>query len=106
MSAIGLFPPPIRRYLGDFVAKSRRVRVVRAGLIALALLLAWTLVVAGIDRFVPLPQWVRGALLAIELLAAAAGVFKPLPATPPRTVDWIDPPPHNERRQPNLSPRL
>src|SRR5258706_14319136 len=106
MRASGSLPPPIRRFLGDFVAKSRRVRVARAGLIALALLLAWTLVVEGIDRFVPLPEWVRGALLASELLAAAAVVFQPLHDPLRRRGDWIDASPPIERRNPTLNQRL
>ena len=36
MSAITPFPPPIRRYLGDFVARTRRVRLVRATVVAAA----------------------------------------------------------------------
>src|SRR5258706_9351264 len=106
MRASGSLPPPIRRFLGDFVAKSRRVRVARAGLIALALLLAWTLVVAGIDRFVPLPEWVRGALLASELLAAAAVVFKPPPEAPQPPPAWVGAPPQIQRPNPTPSPPL
>jgi hypothetical protein len=106
MSAIGLFPPSIRRYLGDFVARSRRVRVARSGLIALALLLAWTLTVAAIDRFVPLSAWVRGMLLAAELFAAATIIFGPLREALLRRIDWVDASQQIERRNPSLGERL
>src|SRR3954451_10900860 len=106
MSAIALFPTPIRRYLGDFVARSRRIRVARAGLIALALVLAWTLIVAGIDRFLPLPGWARGTLLAGELLAAAAILAGPLRDALRRRINWIDASQEIERRNHSLGQRL
>jgi hypothetical protein len=106
MSAVGLFPPPIRRYLGDFVATSRRVRVARAGLIALALLLACMLTVAAVDRFLPLPAWARGLLLVGELLAAAAVMAGPLREALRRRVDWIAASQQIERRNPTLGQRL
>jgi len=97
-AAAPTLPPPIRRYLSDFVAHSRRVRVARAVLLAAAFVLAWTLAVAALDRVLPLPSWLRAALLAIEISAAAAILWRPLRSALRRNVDWVEASAQLERR--------
>jgi hypothetical protein len=106
MSAIGLFPSPIRRYLSDFVAKSRRIRVVRAGLIALGFVLAWTLLIGLIDRFTALSTWIRAIFLLVEGTGVVAIMTAPIRAALRRRVDWVEASQQIERHNSTLGQRL
>src|SRR5688572_4465855 len=106
MSAISVFPAPIRRYLGDYVARSRRLRVVRAGLVTLAFAVAWTLVVALVDRSFALPAWVRVGLLVVQAAGAVAILSGPIRCALRRRVDWVEASVEIERRNAALGQRL
>jgi hypothetical protein len=106
MSAIAPFPQPIHRYLREFVARSRRVRLARAALVAVAYVLAWTLIVAVIDRLTAMPGWVRGALLAAEGAAVVGILARPIRDALRRRVDWVEASAQVERRNPAMGQRL
>ena len=100
MSAIAPFPQPIHRYLRDFAARSRRVRLAHAALVAVAYVLAWTLTVGVIDRLTAMPGWVRGALLAAEGAAVVAILARPIRDALQRLVDWVEASAQVERPEP------
>src|SRR5437773_1916995 len=106
MSAIPAFPAPIRRYLDRFVARRRRLRLARAGLLALALVLGCTLVMAWVDRFAALPAWARAVVLIMELTGAALLLARPLHEALRRRVDWVEASEQVEARNGALGQRL
>src|SRR5688572_25479069 len=106
MSAVATFPPAIGQYLSDYVAARRRVKLVRAALIALSFVIAWTLVFSIADRLFPLPAAARAGLLAIQLVAALAIVARPVLEFFRRRVDWIQASEQLERANPSLAQRL
>src|SRR5690242_6402388 len=106
MSAIGMFPPQIRRYLGDYVARSRRVGVLRAGLVTVAFAVAWTLLVALVDRAFALPAWARVGLLGFEAFGVIVILARPIRSALRRRVDWVKASAESERRNSSLGQRL
>jgi hypothetical protein len=106
MSAIRLFPTPVGRYLSEFVAHGRRVRVARSLLVSVAVAVAWVLVVAGVDRFVGLPAWARLGLLVGLVVAVVGLVAGPVVRLFRREVDWVEAARQVERRNARLGQRL
>src|SRR6187401_2285280 len=100
MTALPIFPPPIRRYVADFVARASIVRLVRAILIGLALILASTLLVSLDDRLFAFSPTVRASLLLLQRLAALAIIARPALDLLRRNIDWIDASQQIERRDP------
>ncbi|HEY7116347.1 MAG TPA: hypothetical protein VH475_07170 [Tepidisphaeraceae bacterium] len=82
------------------------MRVARGALVALAFALAWTLIVAAIDRLLALPPWFRCLLLVVEAGGVAAILAGPLRDAIRRRVDWVEASEALERRNAALEQRL
>src|SRR5687768_1829649 len=103
MSALAPFPPVIRRFLSDHVARCRRVAVLRA----LVLATVWVgLVGFVLDRVVHLPAWVRIGWLALMAGGAVWLVARPVAAWVRRDVDWVRAAEEIEARDRTLGQRL
>jgi len=106
MSDLAALPPAVRSYVHGYVARGRRLALVRRAGVALTLLLVWAILCCAADRFIQLPAGLRlGALLA-----GAAGVVAIL-AGPLRRwfggqADWIAVAEEIERQNPRFDQRL
>ena len=106
MSAVTPFPPVIRRFLSDHVARCRRVAVLRA--LVLAAVWVGTVALSGclFDRIVHLPAWVRIGWLILTAGGAVWLVARPLAAWLRRDVDWVRAAEEIEARDRTLGQRL
>ena len=105
MAALPL-PSPIRNYLRGFVARRRRVSLVRAAGAAAAFVLVWTLLACLLDRFAQLPAWMRIGLLAVDVTVPALLLLRPLFTWCFGRMDWIAAANEVERVNPVFGQRL
>jgi hypothetical protein len=87
-AAAETFPPALADFVQRFVARSRQLRALQAAGIALAFLFTWTLLWCLLDRLLPLPAWIRAALLLIEFAAAMTLLMRPIAKLLTRDVPW------------------
>lgn len=106
MSTVPSFPDSIHRYLRGHVARLRRVRLVRAVLLAASVAIAWTLAVAALDRLLALPAWSRLVLLIALLGVVAFLLARPLRNLLAGAVDWVAASESVEQQVPELDQRL
>src|SRR5579884_2421891 len=78
MHQLAALPVATRSYLGDFVARWRKLVVLRALGIGLAVFLAWTIIACGADRLLHLSSVVRLSLLLAGAGAALITIIRPL----------------------------
>src|SRR5262245_36687223 len=83
-------PASIRELLARFVRRRRRVALVRALGVAVALAALWLLVWGLVDRLVLLPGVVRAALLFMLASVVTWVLVFPLRAVMRRDIKWID----------------
>lgn len=83
-------PDPIRNFLSDFVARLRRLALVKAAALALAVFLAVLLMACTVDRFAHLPRTVRGVLLLVDVLAVVLVLRRPVADALRPRADWIE----------------
>lgn len=106
MSALPAFPPPLRSYVSDFVARDRRVCFVRTLGICAALALACLLTVCVADRLLALPAWARLALLVASIAGALFPIARLIWRTAGGAVDWVAVAMQIESRDPLFGERL
>src|SRR6184192_2916925 len=90
MNAIALLPPPVRSYIVDFVARKRRMVMLKMVGVAVVLTLGWMLLWCVVDRVVALPAGVRLLLLTGNAAVVAGLLYRPVRETLRRDVDWLD----------------
>src|SRR5207302_299794 len=93
-------------YVYGFVTRDRRLSLLRGLGMAVALLLAWTLVCCAVDRFAQLSPVLRLVLLISGLASAAAVLIGPVRAALRREVDWVGVAGRIERYNPQFAQRL
>ncbi len=98
-------PETLRQYLREDELRARRLTVVRATGIALAILLLWTLIASAADRLLHLPSGPRIVLLAIAFISASLVLGRAVAALP-RRMDWIATATRIERRDPQFGQSL
>lgn len=106
MSVLSVLPPSVQSYVHDFDARARRLALVRAIGVAVAVFSTWMLVCCAIDRFAQLTSSVRGAMLLIGVIAVVIILWRPARASLHTHVDWIDAAARIERRDPQFGQRL
>jgi hypothetical protein len=88
LTTVDPFPPALADFVRRFVARSRQLRAIEAGGIALAFAFTWTLLWCLFDRLLPLPAWIRAALLVMELAVVIALLVRPIGRLLARDVPW------------------
>ena len=81
-------PPEVRSFVGAFVARQRRVILLRAAGWAAAFAVAWLVVDCVADRFFHLGQGLRWALLAANVMGILVLLGPPLARMFRRRIDW------------------
>ena len=71
-------PPALTEFVGRFIVRSRRLRVIEAAGVAVAFILIWTLAWSLVDRLLPMSSWLRVSLLIIEVVAAMIVLWRPI----------------------------
>ncbi len=99
-------PSSIRTYLRGFVARRRRVSLVRAAGLAAAFILIWTLLACLLDRFTQLPAWMRIGLLVVDITIPVLLLLRPLCIWCFGRIDWIAAANEVERVNPAFGQRL
>ena len=80
MTTARQLPSSIRTGIAAYVARRRRLTLVRAVGIAAAFMLVWMLMWCVVDRLLPLGGGVRLTVLLLGIFGAAAIVIRPLVA--------------------------
>ncbi len=106
MSDPSIIPISMRRCLSSYVARRRRVALLRRLGMACAFAMLWLLVVATLDRLVPLPTFVRLGLLILNLVVVVILLFRPVRAMLSRRFDRHAAAAQIERRDPRFVGRL
>jgi len=106
MNAIALLPPPVRSYIVDFVARKRRMVMLKMVGVSVGLTLGWMLVWCVVDRVVALPAGVRLLLLTGNAAVVAGLLYRPVRETLRRDVDWLDATADIESRSTHFAQRL
>ncbi len=96
----------MRRCLTCYVARRRRIELLRGAGLAVAFAVAWMLTVALVDRLIPLPGFVRLILAIINVGAVVMILFVPLRAMILHGFDWHAAAAQIERRDKRFSGRL
>jgi hypothetical protein len=99
-------PPPILEYVRDFVARRRRIALLRAGAIAIALALALLVATCLLDRWLQLPSGLRLALLLSGAAAFLIILLRPLRLVLRSRLDWLEAADEIESATPIFGQRL
>src|SRR3954470_18223046 len=106
MSSPAALPPQIRRFVGAYVRRRRRIALTVAAALCMCFALAWILAWAVVDRLLALSVPVRFALLACIISGIAVLLSRPLLALVRRRTDWSVAAAQIERNEPALGERL
>jgi colicin import membrane protein len=106
LSTISILPTAVRRYVHDFDARARRLALVRAAGLSLAVFSIWFLACASLDRALRFTQPVRLTLLTSGAVVAVLLLARPLLRFISKQVDWVDAAGKIERREPGFGQRL
>src|SRR5437868_506807 len=88
MSDPAVIPQSIRRYVQSYVAKRRRVALIRSVGLAAAIAILWLLFWAIFDRLLPMPSAIRSMLLLANICLFAWTLARPIRAMLTRRFDW------------------
>ncbi|MDB5355291.1 MAG: hypothetical protein JWN24_1744 [Phycisphaerales bacterium] len=105
MQTLEALPLSVQSYLGEFVARRRKLMVVRAIGRALAVFTIWGLLTCGVDRVLHLPGPVRMGLLSAGMVCTLAAWLLALRALT-RPIDWVEIAGTIERQNPRFGQRL
>jgi len=106
MSDPTIIPTPIKRYLGNYIARRRRIALLRSVGVACVFAILWTLLWSFVDRLSPLPVLMRLILLILNALICIAILIPSLRAILHRRFDWITAAAQVERRDSRFAGRL
>src|SRR5688572_8917367 len=82
-------PRPIQSYVRRFVARQRRLALIRALGAGLPLACCWTVLACAVDRVFRLPPAVRAASLFAAAVLLLAPLLRPLTRLLSRRLDWV-----------------
>jgi hypothetical protein len=106
MSDLSALPPAVRSYVQGYVARGRRLALVRRAGFALTVLLFWAILCCGVDRLIQLPAALRLAALLAGATAVIAIMTGPLRRWLGEQPDWIAVAQEIERQNPRFDQRL
>jgi hypothetical protein len=98
-------PAPVARFLGDFVGRSRRLRLIRGAGIAICVFVGWAMVCCTVDRFTHLSSAIRAAMLAIGTATSLILAVRPAVLSR-RRPNWVAVAIAAERVNPRFAQKL
>src|ERR1700761_6993833 len=93
--------PAIDRYVGEFITRWRRVRIVRAAGLTVLLLTLWMLLSCGLDRLLKFSIPIRIGMLGIGVLVSLIPLMR-IVFRARRATDWVESAEQIERQNPRF----
>ena len=99
-------PPALQTFLHDFIARRRRLAVIKATALAIAAALAIALLACIADRFFKLPGSLRGVLLLADFAAVVLILRRPMTEALATHAHWVEAARQIESLEPAFAQRL
>jgi hypothetical protein len=102
----GSLPPMLQTFLHDFIARRRRLAIIKATALAIAAGLAIALLACIADRFFKLPGYLRGVLLVADFAAIVFILRRPMLEALATHAHWVEAAQQIESLEPAFAQRL